>query len=77
MECQRCLLSKEAEYRVHTEAMEMKVCVTCAQEAQRLELPLNLLTTEKQEAVEPLAAPSPYALHNFDAVWHAHCQNHY
>ena len=43
MECQRCLLGKEAKYRVYTEAMEMKVCATCAQEARRLGI-----------AVEPL-----------------------
>jgi hypothetical protein len=43
MECQRCLLGKEAKYRVYTEAMEMKVCRTCAEEARRLGI-----------AVEPL-----------------------
>ena len=47
MECQRCLLGKEAEYRVYTEAMEMKVCATCAQEARRLGITVEPLDDGK------------------------------
>jgi hypothetical protein len=43
MECQRCLLGKEAKYRVYTDLIDMKVCETCADEARRLGI-----------AVEPL-----------------------
>ena len=49
MECQRCLTGKEAKYRVYTESMEMKVCVTCAEEARRPELLLNLLTRKSKQ----------------------------
>ncbi len=34
--CQRCIKSREAQYRVFTDAMEMKVCASCADEAGRL-----------------------------------------
>ena len=47
MECQRCLLGKEAKYRVYTESMEMKVCVTCAEEARRLGIAVEPLDDEK------------------------------
>ena len=47
MECQRCLLGKEAKYRVYTESMEMKVCVTCAEEARRLGIAVEPLDNEK------------------------------
>jgi hypothetical protein len=43
MECQRCLLGKEAKYRVYTDVIDMKVCAACADEARRLGI-----------AVEPL-----------------------
>jgi hypothetical protein len=63
MECQRCLLGKEAEYRVHTEAMEMKVCATCAQEARRLGLVVEPLDDGKARssitACAALAIRSP------------------
>ena len=35
MKCQRCLRG-EAAYRVHSDAIDMKVCAACAEEAQRL-----------------------------------------
>ena len=47
MECQRCLLGKEAKYRVYTESMEMKVCATCAEEARRLGIAVEPLDDEK------------------------------
>ena len=47
MECQRCLLGKEAKYRVYTEAMEMKVCAICAEEAQRLGIAVEPLDDRK------------------------------
>jgi hypothetical protein len=49
MECQRCFLSKEAKYRVYTEAMEMKVCANCAAEARRLGIAVELLDGEKEK----------------------------
>ncbi len=43
MTCQRCLIGKEATYRAYTEAMEMEVCRTCADEAQRLGIAVEIL----------------------------------
>jgi ribosome-binding protein aMBF1 (putative translation factor) len=36
MKCERCLKGKEAQYRVHTDLIDMKVCAACAEEAGRL-----------------------------------------
>jgi hypothetical protein len=47
MDCQRCLLGKEAKYRVYTEAMDMKVCETCAEEARQLGIAVELLDDTK------------------------------
>lgn len=45
MECQRCLLGKEARYRVYIYggAMETKVCAPCADEARTLGLAVEAL----------------------------------
>jgi hypothetical protein len=43
MECQRCLLGKEAKYRVYTDIIDMKVCETCADEARRLGIAVEAL----------------------------------
>ena len=42
MNCQRCL-SGEAAYRVHTDAIDMKVCAVCAAEARRLGIAVQVL----------------------------------
>jgi hypothetical protein len=42
MKCQRCLNSK-AVYRVYTDAIDMKVCATCAEEAGRLGIAVEVL----------------------------------
>jgi hypothetical protein len=47
MECQRCLLGLEARYRVHTDVLDMKVCATCANEARRLEIAVEILDDGK------------------------------
>jgi hypothetical protein len=36
MQCERCLQGEEARHRVYTDAMEMAVCVACADEARTL-----------------------------------------
>lgn len=43
MECQRCLLGKEAKYRVYSDLIDMKVCETCADEARRLGIAVEVL----------------------------------
>ena len=47
MECQRCLLGKEAKYRVYTDLMDMKVCETCADDARRLGIAVEALDDGK------------------------------
>src|SRR6266571_568638 len=42
MNCQRCL-SGEGAYRVHTDAIDMKVCAACAAEARRLGIAVEVL----------------------------------
>jgi hypothetical protein len=42
MKCQRCLKG-EAAYRVHSDAIDMKVCAACAEEAQRLGIAVEVL----------------------------------
>jgi hypothetical protein len=42
MKCQRCLRS-EAAYRVHSDAIDMKVCAACADEAKRLGIAVEVL----------------------------------
>ena len=48
MKCQRCL-SAEAAYRVHTDAIDMKVCAACAEEARRLGLAVEVLDGREGE----------------------------
>ena len=42
MNCQRCL-SGEVAYRVHTDAIDMKVCAACAAEARTLGIAVQIL----------------------------------
>ena len=42
MKCQRCS-SGEAAYRVHTDAIDMKVCAACGAEARRLGIAVEVL----------------------------------
>jgi hypothetical protein len=44
MKCQRCLSGEEATYRVYSDALEMAVCVACADEARRLGLDVEPLS---------------------------------
>jgi len=53
MKCQRCL-SGEAIYHVYTEAMEMEVCATCASEARRLGIAIEVLDPAKEKPIEPI-----------------------
>ena len=49
MECQRCLVGREAKYRVYSDAIEMKVCAVCAEEVRRLGLTVEPLDNGKQK----------------------------
>lgn len=51
MKCQRCLSDEEASYRAHTEEMDIKVCGTCAEEARKLGIAVEVLGVgERKEA---------------------------
>ena len=48
MKCQRCS-SGEAAYRVHTDAIDMKVCAACAAEARRLGIAVEVLISDERK----------------------------
>jgi hypothetical protein len=43
MKCQRCSEDQEAKYRVRSDVLDLKVCTTCAAEARKLRLTIELL----------------------------------
>lgn len=47
--CERCLNGNEARYRVYTDAMEIKVCPGCAEEARRIGIAVEALDVERHE----------------------------
>ena len=46
MKCQRCGNDKEAEFRVVSEILDMKVCEDCAVEARRIGLSLQIVAID-------------------------------
>ncbi|MFQ5850079.1 MAG: hypothetical protein ACE5JU_05755 [Candidatus Binatia bacterium] len=42
MNCQRCL-ADEARYRVYSDAIDIRVCTSCAEEARELEIAVEIL----------------------------------
>ena len=49
MKCQRCWSDQEPAYRVYTDALNIKVCATCAQEALALGIAVEVLSGGKME----------------------------
>jgi len=49
MKCQRCENDKEAEFRVVSDAMNIKVCAECAKEARRIGVSLEVVEIEKSQ----------------------------
>ncbi len=47
MKCQRCINDKEAEFRVVTDVLDIKVCADCASEARRLGTTLQVFEIGK------------------------------
>jgi len=47
MKCQRCGNDKEAEFRVVSDVMDIKVCADCAGEARRLGMSLEIVEINK------------------------------
>jgi protein-arginine kinase activator protein McsA len=55
MKCQRCLKG-EAAYRVHSDAIDMKVCAACAEEIQRLGIAVEVLIGDLSGSSRQIAA---------------------
>jgi len=51
MNCQRCLRDK-AVYRAHTDAMDIKICPVCAEEAQSFKIAVEALMDGETMASE-------------------------
>ena len=49
MKCQRCWSDQEPAYRVYTDALNIKVCATCAKEALALGIAVEVLGGEKRK----------------------------
>ena len=47
MKCQRCGNDKEAEFRVVSDILDIKVCADCAEEARKIGLPLEIVEIDK------------------------------
>ena len=60
MKCQRCWGDQEPAYRVYTDALNIKVCATCAQEALALGIAVEVLGGGKWKATwRKLSLESP------------------
>ena len=49
MKCQRCWSDQEAAYRLYTDALNIKVCATCAEEALGLGIAVEVLGGGKRK----------------------------
>ena len=47
MKCERCESDKEAEFRVISDVLDIKVCVDCAREARKIGLSLEIIEIDK------------------------------
>ena len=46
--CQRCLRAEQPRYRVHTDAIDMRVCASCAEEARKIRMSVEALDQEEK-----------------------------
>ena len=51
MKCERCCRAEEAQYRVCTDAIDMKVCEPCAEEAREMGIKVELLNAGKKRPI--------------------------
>ena len=60
MKCERCLRGEEAKFRVHTDMINMKVCVACAGDARKLGIAADPLEdqTKSESAARDCRAKS-------------------
>ena len=47
MKCERCESDKEAEFRVISDVLDIKVCADCAREARKIGLSLEIIEIDK------------------------------
>ena len=47
MKCQRCENDREAEFRVASDILDIKVCADCAGEARRIGMSLEIVAIDK------------------------------
>ena len=47
MKCERCESDKEAEFRVISDVLDIKVCADCAREARKIGLSLEVIEIDK------------------------------
>lgn len=52
MKCQRCLNGEVARYRVYTDAIDIKVCGLCAEEARELGITVEVLDSRVKRKCE-------------------------
>ncbi len=55
MKCQRCENDKEAEFRVVSDVMDIKVCADCAGEARRLGMSLKVVEINKAKSEQSMS----------------------
>lgn len=46
MKCKRCLSDAESHFRVYTDELNILVCASCADEARRIGLPVEVLDSK-------------------------------
>jgi hypothetical protein len=56
-DCQRCLRDGAARYRVYTDAIDMAVCRSCAEEARAMGIKVELLDLMEKKANSPRQRP--------------------
>lgn len=49
--CERCLNGEEARYHVYTDAIDMKVCQSCGEEARRIGIRVEALDVLKRTEI--------------------------
>jgi hypothetical protein len=69
MKCQRCWSDQEPVYRVYPDALNIKVCATCAKEALGLGIAVEVLAGGKRKGnVEQLSLDSGSSVRTFDLL---------
>ena len=69
MKCQRCWSDQEPAYRVYTDALNIKVCATCAKEALALGIAVEVLGGGKRkDNVEQVSLDSGSPVRAFE-LW--------